>query len=91
MENYVYLVASIYIAKNQNGFAQAVYEECYDGSHTKKELREMLQSYPKSYPCIFSIDDNSFEESRIYIHIYDKDGLETSLKNALEILQNIEG
>lgn len=65
---------SVYIAENQTGFEQALYEyfEATDNgdnnSYTKKEIRKSLVSFPTCYPCIFSINSQMFECSRIYIH-----------------------
>jgi len=56
----------IYTVKNQNGFNNAMYD--YFGvDYVKKEIREMVQSFPTKYPVTISIIDKSFECGRVYI------------------------
>jgi hypothetical protein len=82
--NGIRLSANLYVADNQNGFEQCLYDyfghNTNDPSYTKKEIREMVQNYPKYdpewhslghaiYPCAFVIIDHTFECGRIYIDI----------------------
>jgi hypothetical protein len=63
-----------YWVKNQNGFNSALYhhfgaDDESSKSYTKKEVREMVSSWPKSYPCTIVIDDLTFECGRIFITV----------------------
>lgn len=93
-KNFIKLSNSIYIANNQNGFNQAVYDFFGHNDnelpiyHTKKELRSMNYNYPhydKSgnhpYPCMFAIVDDTFNQGRYYIDIIPKNTLNKILND----------
>ena len=73
------ITGHLYTAENQNGFNNAMYDyfnatdNGVDNTRTKKEVREMIQNFPISYPCAFAIVDMSFECSRVYIEEFDLD------------------
>ena len=66
--NYIRKSAHCYWVRNQNGLHNALYE-CVglDKYRTKKDVRQMVRSWPKSYPATIVINDLSFECSKIYI------------------------
>lgn len=81
MSNHKRITGHFFTAENQNGFNQALYEFFNispndDGFYTKKEIKAMVCSYPKQYPCAFVIVDKTSECARIFIKIVDL----TSLK-----------
>jgi len=75
--NYKKLNSFIYSVKNQNGFNNACYDffeaknESIDNCYSKKEVRDMVENYPKKYPCEFMIIDKTFECLRFYVKVLD--------------------
>lgn len=71
--NYKKISTSQFKVYNQNGFNNALYDYYKDsidcGDYTKKDIRRMVQNWPKSYPATIIIKDLTFECSRIYIEI----------------------
>lgn len=71
--NYKKISQIIYLADNQNGFNQSLYDyfECNsnESNYSKKDIRKMIQNFPTKYPCVFAIIDKVFECNRIYIDI----------------------
>lgn len=66
---------NIFVVKNQNGFNKALYEfkkpdnGIYGGNnYTKKELRQMVDNYPKQYPCVINLNF-VWEISKIIVDI----------------------
>jgi hypothetical protein len=63
---------------NQNGFNNALYDfyEAVDESfppfwpYSKKDVRGMVQNWPKKYPCNINIIDKTHECGRIYIETF---------------------
>ena len=71
-----------YLVKNQNAFNKALYDffGINDESNTtKKEIRNMVQTYPAYYPCMIIIINQSFECSRIYIDCLKLDELSAEI------------
>lgn len=62
-----------YSVKNQNGFNNALYhyfgatDNGEFGSLSKKEVRQMVQNYPKEYPSTIIVVDQSFEFNSLHI------------------------
>lgn len=57
-----------YRVENQNGLKNAVYDffEADElGTPSKKELRSYLRGWPKKYPCIVTIIDNTYGINQI--------------------------
>lgn len=78
MSEFKKITRHLYTAKNQNGFKNALYDffgAAYNTplAYSKKEVREMIQNYPESYPTAFVIVDESHEGRRIYIETFDLD------------------
>ena len=82
--NAIKLSSNLYVVNNQNGVEQSLYDYFGHNSneqrYSKKEIRKMLQNYPKRtkkyhsrglsvYPCAFVIIDQTFECGRIYLDI----------------------
>ena len=69
--NWEYVSHNCYEVRNQRGLNNALYH-CvgYDGlAKGKKEIREMLQNWPKSYPCKLTFIDQSFSCGRVYVEV----------------------
>lgn len=76
MSNFKKITNHLYTVENQNGFNNALYDyfQCIDeNSKSKKEVREMIQNFPKTYPTTFVIIDQSFECGRVFIEIINSD------------------
>lgn len=87
MNNFTKISNRIYVAQNQNGLNNSLYdcigtEENGDGSYSKKLIRDMVENWPKQYPSIFIIMDHTFEGSYIYLEIVsENENLLTHIKN----------
>jgi hypothetical protein len=60
-------INTIYTVYNQNGFNAALYDYFGLCNYSKKEIREMVQNHPTTYPKSIRIVDQSFECRRVYI------------------------
>lgn len=85
-QNYIHISANTYLVKNQNAFNAALYFEygCKEddtGLYSKKELRDMIQNYPKEYPAIVVILDRDFGCWRIHVNVLEIDYLHSVRDN----------
>lgn len=87
--NYIKISYNVFVVKNQNGFNNSIYEFMYgpnydnDGFYTKKELRQMVNDYPRNYPSLVVFGKNA-EVQKINVNVFD----ETQLQAIFEIIQN---
>jgi hypothetical protein len=60
-----------YKIKNQNGLNNALYDffDVDNSSYSKKDIRRMLQNWPKKYPCKITVVDDTFSCCRIFVDI----------------------
>lgn len=79
MSRFKKITRHLYTAENQNGFNNALYDyfgatdDGVDFTKSKKQVREMVQNFPETYPTAFVIVDQSFECNRVYIEEFDLD------------------
>lgn len=79
MSKFKRITGHLYTAKNQNGFKNALYDyfnatdNSGNNTFSKKQVREMIQNHPVSYPTAFVIINKSFECGRVYIEEFDLD------------------
>ncbi len=70
MKNFIKHTGHLYTVKNQTGFNNALYD-CFKDTlgwgYTKKEIRDMVQSFPQQYPSGIVIIDKTLECDRIDI------------------------
>lgn len=75
----------MYIIKNQNGFNNALYHytRIVRGRYrySRKEIRGMINVFPKKYPCLISLSDDFFERNVIFVDIADS-GIFDSIAHA---------
>lgn len=77
MGKFTKITDHVYHVENQNGFNNALYDyfdvlrDDGGGTREKKEIREMVQNFPKKYPTTIVIVDQSFECRRVYIENFD--------------------
>jgi len=69
MSNFIKQSEYRYIVFNQNDFNNVLYYYFEATDENKKNIRSMVQDYPKKYPCKIVIIDKTFELSKIYIDI----------------------
>lgn len=75
-KGFIQITGHVYKVKNQNGFNNALYH--YFGAtdngegrnYTKKEVRKMVENWPKIYPTCIVIVDNSFNCARVYVECF---------------------
>lgn len=67
-KNFIHVYYNHYKVKNYNGFKNALYDFFGGTGYTKKEIREMVKSFPTSYPCDIYIEDLTFQCCRIFIY-----------------------
>lgn len=98
MSKFKKITGHLYVAENQNGFNNAMYDyfnatnEGIENTKSKKQVRDMIQNFPTIYPIAFVIVDQSFECSRVYIEEFDLDLEGNSYyKNSLYALNRIFG
>ena len=79
MSRFRKITGHVYNVENQNGFNNALYdyfsvtEDGKSSTHSKKNVREMVQNFPEIYPTTIVIIDQSFECGRVYIESFDLD------------------
>jgi len=73
-KNNIKISYNVFVVKNQNGFNNSIYEFMYgpnynnNGFYTKKELREMINTFPEKYPALVIFEKIS-EISRINVSV----------------------
>lgn len=79
--NFRMITGHMYIANNQNGFNNALYDyfQATDtgdtNAYSKKQVREMVQNIPPYYPVGIVIIDQTFECGRLYLEFFNPNGL----------------
>lgn len=79
MSRFRKITGHVYNVENQNGFNNALYDffsATDDGKNntvSKKDVRRMIQNFPKIYPTTIVIIDQTFECARVYIETFDLD------------------
>lgn len=79
MSKFKRIIGHLYTAENQNGFNNALYnyfnatDNGENNTFSKKQVREMMEPHPVSYPTAFVIINKSFECGRVYIEEFDLD------------------
>ena len=87
--NYIKISHNVFVVKNQNGFNNSIYEFMYgpkydnDGFYTKKELRQMVNDYPRNYPSLV-VFGKIPEVQKINVNVFN----ETQLSAIIQIIQN---
>lgn len=87
--NYIKISCNVFVVKNQNGFNNSIYEFMYgpnydnNGFYTKKELRQMVNDYPRNYPSLV-VFGKIPEVQKINVNVFN----ETQLSAIIEIIQN---
>lgn len=67
MSNYQRVFFNHYKVSSQAGFVNAVCDFVGE-NYTKREIKDMIEDFPTTYPCEIYIDSRIFEQSRIFIH-----------------------
>ena len=76
---------SMYIIKNQAGFNNALYHYtkivCGRDWYSRKQIRGMINTFPRKYPCLISLSNDFFERDAIFVDIADS-GIFDSIAHA---------
>lgn len=68
LKNYEHIFFNHYKVFTQAGFVSAVHHFVKKEDYSRGEIKEMIRNFPTKYPCEIYIDEDIFNQGKIFIH-----------------------